>query len=331
MRAGFLPPVIVRTRPTRVCPLRVPLCRGAAGRAHRRRRPRAETRAGQYDAQERKKCRGSHIRRVYVPDSAASRRSRGDREMDQQRPGSGYRRDWRVRVCFFSQPPFRAAAPNVRTSCGAQRRSSTSISLTAPNFSSRGAPAGPATAPSGLTAGVVGVSEAMKARDGYDLLLTALFCAYLLAVRRRGRGFGPKIPEGDLLVPALSLLGSTGRLWASRLLPGWKALGAKASFGMGRLYDGASPRALNRPGRGFDVPLDRGGEPVRRPDGRAAGARLARLATGGRSYANSHGPQNPFPDPRARLAGRRTITTAGGSHCGASTARRPAARSGSRC
>jgi len=52
----------------------------------------------------------------------------------------------------------------------------------------------------------------MKARDGYDLLLTALFCAYLLAVRRRGRGFGPKIPEGDLLVPVLSLLGSTGRL-----------------------------------------------------------------------------------------------------------------------
>ena len=72
----------------------------------------------------------------------------------------------------------------------------------------------------------------------------ALFCAGLLAVRRRGRGFGPKIPEGDLLVPALSLLGSTGRLWASRLLPGWKALGAKASFGMGRLYDGASPRTL---------------------------------------------------------------------------------------
>jgi hypothetical protein len=90
----------------------------------------------------------------------------------------------------------------------------------------------------------VGVSEAMKARDGYDLLLTVLFCAGLLAVRRRGRGFGPKIPESDLLVPALSLLGSTGRLWASRLLPGWKALGAKTSFGMGRLYDGASPRAL---------------------------------------------------------------------------------------
>jgi len=78
--------------------------------------------------------------------------------------------------------------PDVRTSCGAQRKRWRQDRTTPilrvdlanrPEFSSRGAPA---TAPSGQTAGVVGVSEAMKAPHSYDPLLTIAGLAVLAMV-----------------------------------------------------------------------------------------------------------------------------------------------------
>lgn len=71
-----------------------------------------------------------------------------------------------------------------------------------------------------------------------------IFLAGLLLARRRGRGLGPEIPEGDLLVPAVRLLGLVGDLWNSRVSPGWSGLAAGASSRMDRLRSGAGTRAL---------------------------------------------------------------------------------------
>ena len=57
-------------------------------------------------------------------------------------------------------------------------------------------------------------------------------------------GLRSEDPRGRLAGAGAQPAGLHGTpLWASRLLPGWKTLGAKSSFGMGRLYDRASPRA----------------------------------------------------------------------------------------
>lgn len=72
----------------------------------------------------------------------------------------------------------------------------------------------------------------------------AVFLAGLLSVRRRGRGFGPGIPEGDLLVPAVRLLSSAGGFSRRRLLPGLRGMGTRAASELDRFRHATQPRAL---------------------------------------------------------------------------------------
>ena len=72
----------------------------------------------------------------------------------------------------------------------------------------------------------------------------AVFLAGLLSVRRRGRGFGPGIPEGDLLVPAVRLLSSAGGFSRRRLLPGLRGMGTRAASELDRFRYATQPRAL---------------------------------------------------------------------------------------
>ena len=70
-----------------------------------------------------------------------------------------------------------------------------------------------------------------------------VFLAGLLAVRRRGGGFGPRIPEGDLLVPAVWLLRSAGGFGRRRLLPGLRGMVTRGVSELDRLCRRAVPRA----------------------------------------------------------------------------------------